>query len=223
MGWRIAFQQIAVVVLLGGLLFGLAESWTWSGAWVLIGSLTLGGVGMNIWLLRHDPALLRERLGQGSREKPLFDRILLPLANVVLLGWLGLMALDIRWHGQPMPLVLNLAGGFLIVVSFAVVVRVLAENSFATAFVRAQPERGQRVISSGPYRFVRHPMYSAAALAYVAIPFTLGSYAGLWGIPLPILILAVRIPFEEEVLRRALPAYDAYMAKVRYRLVPFVW
>jgi protein-S-isoprenylcysteine O-methyltransferase Ste14 len=224
MGVKLVLQLGVVLAVMAGLLFGLSGHWTWPGAWILLASLALGGVSMSAWLLRRDPALLRERMGQGSGEKPLFDRILLPLANGVLFAWIMLMALDIRIHGPAqMPLGLNLAGGSVILLSFALVLLVLRENTFATAIVRAQPERGQTVITTGPYRFVRHPMYSAAVLAYLAIPFTLGSVAGLYGIALPVLILAVRIGFEEAVLRRALPGYDAYRAKVRYRLVPFVW
>jgi protein-S-isoprenylcysteine O-methyltransferase Ste14 len=224
MGVTLVLQLVVVLGFMAGLLFGLSGDWTWPGAWILLASLALGGVSMSVWLMCRDRSLLRERMGQGNRDKPLFDRILLPLANGVLFAWIVLMALDIRIHGPAqMPLLLNFAGGGVILLSFALVLSVLRENTFATSYVRTQPERGQKVITTGPYRFVRHPMYSAAVLAYLAIPFTLGSVAGLWGIALPVLILAVRIVFEEAVLRRALPGYDAYATKVCYRLVPFVW
>ncbi|GAA0576389.1 methyltransferase family protein [Rhizomicrobium electricum] len=221
---KLILQFAAITALLAGLLFGLAGTLAWTGAYVLCGSLLGGGAAMSVWLARRDPALLKERMGRGRRDKPAFDRILLPLSNLVLFGWIGAMGLDARWHGTAQcPLWLNLIGGVLVLLAFALVIRVMAENTFATAIVRAQPERGQHVISTGPYRFVRHPMYSAAVIAYAAIPLALGSRLGLLGIPLPILVLGVRVLFEEGLLRRELPGYCDYMARVRYRFVPFVW
>jgi protein-S-isoprenylcysteine O-methyltransferase Ste14 len=221
---KLMAQIGAVAAVLAAILFGLAGTFTWPGAWILIVALIGGGAGMAAWLARHDPALLKERMGHGSREKPAFDRILLPLSNIVLFGWLALMALDARWHGTSQwPLWVNFVGGALILAAFGLVIRVMAENTFATAVVRAQPERGQHVISTGPYAIVRHPMYSAAFLAYAAIPLALGTPAGLLGIVLPVLVLAVRVVFEERLLKRDLPGYCDYMASVRYRFVPFVW
>jgi protein-S-isoprenylcysteine O-methyltransferase Ste14 len=224
MAAKLIIQFAAVIAILGALLFGLAGTFAWTGAYVLLAALGLGGSGMSLWLARFDPALLKERMGQGSKEKPRFDKILLPLVNIILFGWIALMALDVRWHGTgPIPPWVSLTGGALILASFALVVRVMRENTFATAFVRAQPERGQHVIATGPYAIVRHPMYSAAVVSYAAIPLALGSKAGLLGIALPVLVMAVRILFEERLLARALPGYCDYMTKVRYRLVPLIW
>jgi protein-S-isoprenylcysteine O-methyltransferase Ste14 len=219
---KLILQFVAMAAVFAALLFGTAGTFAWTGAYVLRGALLSGGVFMSVWLARHDPALLKERLNRSDRQP--FDRILLPLSNLVLLGWIGAMGLDVRWHGtQQWPLWVNLLGGVLILAAFGLVIRVMAENTFASAIVKAQPERGHHVISTGPYRLVRHPMYSAAVIAYAAIPPTLGSRAGLWGIPVPILVLAVRTLFEERLLRQQLPGYCDYMASVRYRFVPFVW
>lgn len=224
MAAKLIFQFAAVIAILGAILFGLAGTFAWTGAYVLLAAFGLGSLAMSLWLARFDPALLKERMGHGAKEKQPFDKILLPLANIILFGWIALMALDVRWHGTgQIPLWVNLTGGALILASFALVVRVLRENTFATAFVRAQPERGQHVITAGPYAIVRHPMYSAAVVSYAAMPLALGSKAGLLGIPLPILVMAVRILFEERLLARALPGYCDYMTKVRYRLVPLIW
>lgn len=221
---KLILQFAVMAALLGALLFGVAGTWAWTGAWILIAALGGGGAAMAVWLAKRDPALLKERMGRGNQEKPRFDRIILPLANGVLFGWIALMGLDARWHGpDQFALWLNLAGGALILAAFALVIRVMAENTFATAYVRHQPERGQRVITTGPYSVVRHPMYAAAVLAYTAIPLALGSRIGLIGFPLPVLLLAVRIGFEERLLQKALSGYREYSEKVRYRLAPGLW
>jgi protein-S-isoprenylcysteine O-methyltransferase Ste14 len=221
---KLIAQTVVFVAVVGAMLFALAGRLDWPGAWVLLASLGGGGIAMGLWLARRDPALLKERMGKGGAEKKRFDRIILPLTNIVLFAWIAAMALAVRFDGPAtLPLAANLAGGAAIIAAFLIVIRVMAENTFATTFVRAQPERGQKVIDTGPYAVVRHPMYSAALLAYAAIPFALGSKAGLLGIPLPVVLLGVRIVFEEGVLCDELPGYRAYTGKVRYRLVPYIW
>jgi protein-S-isoprenylcysteine O-methyltransferase Ste14 len=215
-------RTVAVLALLAGLLYGLAGTVHWAGAAVLLAALGGGGLMMSLWLARCDPALLRLRV--GDRSKPAFDRILLPLLNLLLFSWLVLMALDVRRHGTAqMPLWANLLGGAAILACFFLVLRVMRENTFATAVVKHQPERGHKVIDSGPYAMVRHPMYAAAVAGYAAIPFTLGSWRGLTGILPLILVLALRTLFEEGLLARQLPGYCEYRKRVRYRFVPFVW
>jgi protein-S-isoprenylcysteine O-methyltransferase Ste14 len=221
---KLLVQFFAAMTVLGALLLGAAGTIAWIGGWVLIAAFGGGALAMALWLKRFDPALLRERSGQGSKEKPGFDRILLPLANIALLAWLILMGLDARWHGATqMPLWANLAGGGLILAAFALVVLVMRENTFATTYVRTQPERGQHVIATGPYRIVRHPMYAAATLAYAAMPLALGSKWGFAGVPVLVGVLAIRTWFEERLLKRELQGYCDYTAKVRYRFVPLVW
>jgi protein-S-isoprenylcysteine O-methyltransferase Ste14 len=215
-------QTIVVLALLAALLFGLAGTLHWFGAYVLLAALGIGGLTMTTWLARRDPALLKDRIGSPRQKKPTFDRILLPLMNLFLSGWIGAMALEVRWHGtSQLPAWANVTAGLAILICFFLVVCVLRENTFATAVVKSQ--RGQKVICSGPYAVVRHPMYSAAVLAYAAIPIALGSKAGIFGAPIAMLLLAVRILFEERLLRRELPGYCDYMTNVRYRLVPFIW
>ena len=100
---------------------------------------------------------------------------------------------------------------------------VLHENSFASVVVRLQRERGHRVISSGPYAWVRHPMYSGAILFFIGIPLLLGSLWGLIASPLLVLMFAVRVSIEERTLREGLDGYVDYTSRVRYRLLPGVW
>jgi len=100
---------------------------------------------------------------------------------------------------------------------------VFRENSFAAPVVKIQDERNQKVVTTGPYRFVRHPMYAGGLFYFFALPFMFGSWLGLAVVPIFIALLLARIPIEERMLRNDLAGYDAYAARVRYRLVPGVW
>lgn len=216
-------QTIVVVALMAVLLFTLAGTVRWFGAYVFLISFGLGGLIMSVWLARNDPVLLKERCGSPPQQKPGFEIIPL-LMNAYLFAWLGAMALEVRWHGtSQMPVWINAIAGLTVLAGFLLVVRVLKENTFATATVRIQPERGHKVIDTGPYGMVRHPMYSAASLAYIATPFALGSRLGIFGASVLLLLVVVRIFFEERLLERELPGYCDYMTNVRYRLVPFIW
>jgi len=134
------------------------------------------------------------------------------------------MALDAqRWHTSDVPRSLNVAGGALVIAGFLATVLVLRENSFAAPVIRVQTERAQRLIDTGPYAIVRHPMYAAAVLYLVGMPLLLGSWYGLRIVPLMVAGIAPRAVFEERLLKRELPGYADYMTRVRYRLIPGVW
>ncbi len=122
-----------------------------------------------------------------------------------------------------MPEAMSAAGAVLIPIGFFIVWLTFRENSFAAPVIKIQEERGQRVISTGPYRIVRHPMYAGATLYMIGMPLLLGSWLGLLVLPLIFGALPVRIFIEEAALRRGLPGYGEYAARVRYRLVPGVW
>jgi len=207
------------------LLFGAAGNWHWPQGWAFVAIFGLGGVGFSVWLLPRDPALLAARLGPLiQRGQPLWDRVFLVTFVGLWCGWLVLMALDAqRWRSSDMPPALNLVGAALVVTGFFATLRVFRENSFAAPVVRVQEERAQRVIDTGPYAVVRHPMYASALLYLAGMPLMLGSWYGFLVVPLLILGMAPRAVFEERLLQRDLPGYAAYMGRVRYRLIPGVW
>jgi protein-S-isoprenylcysteine O-methyltransferase Ste14 len=122
-----------------------------------------------------------------------------------------------------MPAWLNGLGLALVIGGFLAVLRVFRENSFAAPVVRVQNERAQRVIDTGPYAIVRHPMYAGALLYLFGMPLLLGSWYGLLAVPLMILGLAPRAVMEERLLKRDLPGYANYTARVHYRFIPYVW
>src|SRR5262245_43235751 len=210
---------------MGCLLFLGAGKWQWTQAWAFLAIFAVGSIAFGAWFLRRDPVLLASRLGPlVQRGQPKWDRIFVPTFIVIWCGWLVLMALDAqRWHTSDVPRSLNVLGGALVIAGFLATARVLRENTFAAPVVRVQVERGQRVVDTGPYAVVRHPMYASALLYLVGMPLLLGSWYGLLIVPLMVAGMAPRAVFEERLLEREVPGYADYMTRVRYRLIPGVW
>lgn len=211
--------------LMGALLFMAADDWRWPQGWAFVAVFGLGSVLFSLWLMRRDPALLAARLGPiNQRGQPLWDKIFLIVFILVWFGWLALMGLDARrWHSSDMAPWLNVAGGILVILGFLATMRVFRENSFAAPVVRLQSERAQRVIDTGPYALVRHPMYASALLYLIGMPLLLGSWYGLAVVPFFLAGLMPRAVAEERMLKRELPGYGDYMTRVRYRLIPGIW
>lgn len=222
---RNAIKGIVWFIVIGAALFWPAGTFDWPGAWVFLAEMTVGTLVTMVWLSRTDPALLKERMsGPFQKGQAAWDKIFMLLITFIWMGWLVLMALDVkRWAWSHMPTALTVAGGFLIPLGFLLVLRVFAENSFAAPVVRIQEERQHAVISTGPYAIVRHPMYASALVYMLGMPLLLGSWMGLAAFPLIVALLIVRIFGEEATLRAGLPGYGEYAAKVRWRLIPGLW
>lgn len=140
-----------------------------------------------------------------------------------MLIWLAAIGLDRRAHASNVPLVLQALGLAMYLLSTAFIMWVFRENSFATPVVKVQAERHHRVISSGPYAFVRHPKYSGIMLFFVGVPLLLGSWWGVAIAPAFAVRFATRARIEERALVGGLLDYADYAARVRYRLVPGLW
>jgi protein-S-isoprenylcysteine O-methyltransferase Ste14 len=222
---RLVVQTTIWLGFMALLLLVAANDWRWPQGWAFLAIFGVGSLGFCAWLLRRDPALLASRLGPlVQRGQPMWDRVFLLSFIALWCGWLVLMALDAqRWRTSHLPRWENVAGGALVIAGFLATALVLRENSFAAPVVRVQRERGQRVIDTGPYALVRHPMYASAVLYLVGMPLLLGSWCGLAMVPLMIAGMAPRAVFEERLLQRELPGYTEYMTRVRYRLIPGVW
>ena len=223
--YRLVLQTSVWLCFMALLLFGPAGTWRWPQGWAFLAIFGLGSVGFSVWLLPRDPALLAARLGPVVQPgQPIWDRVFMLTFVGIWCGWLVLMALDARrWRTSEVPPALNVLGAGLVIAGFFATLRVFRENSFAAPVVRVQEERGQRVIDTGPYAVVRHPMYASALLYLAGMPLLLGSWYGLLAVPLLVLGMAPRAVFEERLLQRDLPGYAAYMTRVRYRLIPGVW
>ncbi|MBV9420061.1 MAG: isoprenylcysteine carboxylmethyltransferase family protein [Alphaproteobacteria bacterium] len=144
----------------------------------------------------------------------------------IMIGWIGwcvAMGLEARWYGPRLPLPAQVLGGVLLALGYGTVAVVFRTNSFAAPVVKIQDERGQRVIDTGPYAWVRHPMYTGGLLIFLAFPLMLGSLWGLALVPLFVAALILRTMIEERTLRVALAGYNDYAARVRWRYLPYVF
>jgi protein-S-isoprenylcysteine O-methyltransferase Ste14 len=215
-------RQIVFTLLLAALLFVPAGTLAYWQAWLFLATFFSSSVALGVYFAKHDPALLERRIkaGPAAEQEPAQKMIIaLLIAGFMLV--LVVAGLDYRWHGATVPLWLVILSDVGIIASFAVFFIVMKQNSYAASTIRVEP--GQPVISTGLYGVVRHPMYSGALLLAVCMPLALGS---LWSLLLLIAlvpVLAWRLLDEERVLKRDLAGYEAYCARVRYRLIPFVW
>lgn len=222
---KVALAIIVEAVLFVGLLFGAAGTLEWGAGWAWMVLMFGGGGAVTVLLARRDPALLAERMRAPMQpDQPLWDKIFLVVIGVVWCAWLVVMGLDaVRFRWSVMPLWLASVGAALVAVSFWLVARVFLANTFLAPVVKIQKARGHRVISSGPYAVVRHPLYAAAGIMIPASALVLGSW---WGLAFSVLLLAGlvwRTMMEERVLVAQLEGYREYAQRVRYRLVPFIW
>jgi protein-S-isoprenylcysteine O-methyltransferase Ste14 len=221
---KLLLQNTFFVVALGALLFASAGSLDWPAAWVFLVISAILGPACGLWLAKTDPALLAERMRPTFQaDQPAADKKFMLTFVLVILIWLVAIGLDRRVHASNVPLVLQGLGLAMYLLSIAFIVWVFRENSFAAPVVRVQAERHHRVVSRGPYAFVRHPMYSGIMLFFVGVPLLLGSWWGVAIAPVFAILFAIRARIEERALVEGLPDYADYAARVRYRLVPGLW
>jgi protein-S-isoprenylcysteine O-methyltransferase Ste14 len=220
---RQSFRGLAqFAVFLALLLFVGAGTVHYWQAWVywLLFSACLTAI--SVYFLRFDPDLVKSRLQAGpTAERRSNQKAIQGVATVGVLATFLVPALERRLQRPPVPAAVSLVADALVLASFVGFFFVFRENSYASATVEVR--QGQKVISTGPYRLVRHPMYTASLVLFLASPPALGY---LWGLlPAAVLCAAIvaRLLDEERYLAQELPGYDDYRRSVRYRLVPHVW
>jgi len=224
----LALKSLASLVI-SFLIFALAlflpaGTIAWPAGWIFL-ILVYGASCIGIALLfKYNPGLLQERMSFSYPNQKIWDKVFTPFYYLLCLAWTVLIPLDaVRFHWSHMPLVLQIIGAILLVSSFPLMALTFRENSFLSSAVRIQQDRGQTVISTGPYHYVRHPLYAGAIPFFLGTPLLLGSWYGLLFALVMIAGMGMRAVMEERMLREELPGYDAYMAQVKYRLVPYVW
>lgn len=213
--------------LLGALVLGLLillPAWTldyWQ-AWVFIVVFMTSVSFIGVYLSLKDPALLERRKKIGpAAEQNTAQKIIMAAAIVADLGLLVFCGFDHRFGWSPVPAYVALAGDVLVALGLFIDLIVFRENSFGGSTV--ETFEGQKVISTGPYALVRHPMYTGVLVMILGVPLALDSWWGLAILALATPVLIWRILDEEKLLEKDLPGYTAYEQKMRYRLVPYLW
>jgi protein-S-isoprenylcysteine O-methyltransferase Ste14 len=222
-------QTIAWFGLMGAVIFGAAGTIDYAGGWLYLGEMIAISVAGGLHMARVDPGLLRERLKPPIQKgQPLADKLILIPLLLLLFGGMGFMAADAarwrwRWRWSTVPPSVQWAGCVLLLAAILFMYWTMRTNSFAAPVVKIQKERGQTVITTGPYSVVRHPLYFGALFYVAATSLVLGSWWGLATVPLVALGFAIRIRVEEKTLRKGLQGYRDYVRRVRWRLIPFIW
>jgi protein-S-isoprenylcysteine O-methyltransferase Ste14 len=221
---RLIIQNAIWMAALGALLFVPAGRLHWPAAWVFLG--TLGGLGIlgGLWFVKINPGLLIERMRPMiQQDQPKADKLFIVVFGPVTMIWLIVMGLDERNQWSHMSFWVQVLGFALFVLSLAISFWVMRENTFAAPVVKIQAERGHRVVRTGPYALVRHPMYSGVIFFFLGVSLLLGSWWGAAITPIFIGLFAMRAVIEEKALIAGLPDYRNYAAEVRYRLLPGIW
>jgi protein-S-isoprenylcysteine O-methyltransferase Ste14 len=221
-GIRVAASSVYGLIVLGLILFLPAGTLDYWQAWVFIGVFTASTLVPTIYLARANPAALQRRMRAGPRaETRTAQKIIITGSFLGLFATMAFSAFDHRMGWSTVPAWVCWLGDVLVAVGLGVAILVVIQNSYAAATVTV--ETGQKVVSSGVYKYVRHPMYVGNVIMMLGIPLALGSYWGLVFVIPGTMVLVFRILDEEKLLTQELRGYREYMQRVRYRLVPHVW
>lgn len=218
-----AFAGLLVLLaVMAALLFVPAGTRDYWQAWTFLTVYFAFSIAITLYLMRNDPKLLQRRMNGGPiAEKAPVQKIIMSITSLGFIGLLVVPALDRRFAWSQMPPSVALTGDLLVALGWLAIYFVFRQNSFSSATIELAPD--QKVISTGPYAMVRHPMYSGALVMLAGMPVALGSW---WGVLVIVAIMPAliwRIFDEEKFLARNLPGYVEYQNTVRYRLIPRVW
>lgn len=217
-------KTLAILAILVVGMAGLAGRWDWWTGWIFLGIFALYCLVLFVWLSSTDPDLARQRQQDADQRNQPYERVIVPVMIALELALLIVVVLDNgRFGWSNVPLAGRVIGGILVVLTGIMLPWVFQTNTFASGVGRIQDDRGHHVITSGPYRFVRHPMYAAVIAGFIGLPLVLGSWWGLIpGILLALLFL-VRTALEDRMLTRELPGYYGYSRRTRFRIIPGIW
>ena len=210
---------ICGLILVGLLLFLPAGTFNYPNAWLFVGILFIPMIFLGVVLFTKAPELLKKRL--DTKEKESTQKGVVAFSALIFLIGFILAGLDFRFGLSKVPLAVVTIASLLFLISYGLYAEVMRENAYLSRTVKVQ--ENQKVIDTGLYGIVRHPMYTATILMFLSIPLVLGSwYAFVVFLFYPV-IIAVRIKNEEQVLSKELPGYEEYKQKVKYKILPFIW
>ena len=215
-------NTLCTVVVLAVAVFVPAGTLRYWQGWVCLATFFVPASAISVWVAKHDPALLERRLKAGPKaEKEIGQKIVQTITSVVFLADFAVPAFDHRFHWSSMPVFAALIGTLMMLVGLAIGFAVAKANSFASGIIEVA--ENQKVISTGPYAVVRHPLYSGGLIMLFGIPLALGSW---WGMLVNLAMVAAiiwRLLDEERFLVEKLAGYAEYRKSVRYRLAPLLW
>jgi protein-S-isoprenylcysteine O-methyltransferase Ste14 len=215
-------RSLIGLLVMASLMFVGAGTFRYWQAWSFLAIYFAAACAMTVYLIRNDPALAARRMSGGPwAEREPAQRIIMSLALVGFIGLIVVPAIDHRFAWSDLPPLAVLIGDGLVLAGWLGIFFVFRENSFSSATIEVSAD--QRVISTGPYAYVRHPMYAVGLLMLFGIPIALGSAWGVLVVVAIIPALVWRLVNEENFLARNLPGCRAYQGRVRYRLVPLIW
>lgn len=210
---------LAGVLYVGLLIFLPARTLNFPNGWLLMGILFIPMFGAGLVMMKKNPNLLRSRLGAKEKEKDQQDVI--KLSGLMFLFGFLLAGQDFRYGWSRLPAWVPIAASVLFLLAYLLYAEVLRENAYLSRTIGVQ--EGQKVVDTGLYGIVRHPMYAVTLVLFISMPLILGSIPALLVFFAYPAIIVKRIRNEEQVLAKELPGYQEYMKKVKYRLIPFIW
>ncbi len=216
-------RLLVLIALIGAFLFVPAGRLDWPQAWAFLAAFFFFLLAYGLWARQNDPGQLRERGKVAENVKP-WDKAIMGAYTVLLFSLFVVSGLDAgRFRWAPAPAVAQIAGWVGAAGAGALVFWVVSVNTYLSRMVRIQDDRGHRVVASGPYRWVRHPMYSGVICLMLCLPLLLGSWWAEVPGALIAVLFVVRTALEDRALQQELEGYREYAARVRFRLLPGVW
>jgi len=216
-------QIIFQIIIIAAILFISSSRLDWWMAWAYLGIFVIGVCVNMILIIRKNPELIEER-SQIKANTKRWDFYLAAFLSLVSIVVLLVSGLDIRFEwSEEIPFILQFAAVVLVVLGSVLGSWAIVSNPYFASTVRIQSERGHKVVSAGPYQYIRHPGYAGWILSGVALPVMLGSLWALIPSGLTVVILVIRTALEDRTLRRDLPGYEEYSQNTHFRLVPYVW
>lgn len=221
-GRRRIIQVSLTLAIATAVIFISAGRLTFLWGWAYLGLALVSLIFGAIYVLRHNPQAINER-GRPAESQKSWDKTLMSVYASLFVGVYVLSGLDIRFSWSVVPFWLHGVGALVTLFSSALTYGAMAHNKFLSLYVQVAQERGHQVATSGPYQYVRHPMYLSLVLSWPALALLLGSYWALLPALLASGIIVVRTVFEDRTLLEELPGYSDYARQVRYRLIPGLW
>lgn len=220
---RWSIRELMGLVMAGAILFLCAGRWDWLWGWAAVGTLAFWVSATALAVIPRHPLVLAERLGPRKDAKS-WDLAIVSIVGLSVLAVYAVAGLDLRYGWTiAFPIAAQVLGLIAALLGYAIAVWATASNAFFSLNVRIQKERGHKVITGGPYQFVRHPGYVGSILAYLGTPILLGSWGAIVLGGVSALLMIVRTALEDKTLQEELTGYKEYARRVCFRLLPGVW